>query len=66
VIRDREGGILVPPADSAALAAAMHEMLGLSEFERQRRRKAARLAASPFSTQAMAEKTLCVYMDVSR
>jgi len=44
----------------------MHEMLGLSEFERQRRRKAARLAASPFSTQAMAEKTLCVYLDVAR
>jgi len=66
VIRDREGGILVPPADSAALAAALHEMLGLSEFERQRRCQAARLAAKPFSTQAMAEKTLRVYSDVSR
>ncbi len=66
VIRDREGGILVPPSDSAALAAALHEMLGLSEFERQRQRQAARLAAKPFSIHAMAEKTLRVYSDVSR
>jgi glycosyltransferase involved in cell wall biosynthesis len=54
----------VPPANSAALAAALNHLLSLDEAEVQRQRQAARRAAQPFSTQAMAEKTLRVYSEV--
>ena len=64
VIQSGQGGILVPPADSAALAAALNHLLSLDEAEIQRQRRAARQAAQPFSTQAMAEKTLRVYSEV--
>ena len=64
VIQSGQGGILVPPADSAALAAALNHLLSLDEAEVQRQRRAARRAAQPFSTQAMAEKTLRVYSEV--
>jgi glycosyltransferase involved in cell wall biosynthesis len=64
VIRDGEGGLLVPPAASAALAAALNHLLSLDEAEIQRQRRAARWAAQPFSAQAMAEKTLRVYSEV--
>jgi len=64
VIRDGEGGLLVPPAASAALAAALNHLLSLDEAEIQRQRRAARRAAQPFSAQAMAEKTLRVYSEV--
>jgi len=64
VIRDGEGGLLVPPAASAALAAALNHLLSLDEAEIQRQRQAARQAAQPFSAQAMAEKTLRVYSEV--
>jgi len=64
VIQSGQGGILVPPADSAALAAALKHLLSLNEAEIQRQRQAARQAAQPFSTQAMAEKTLRVYSEV--
>jgi glycosyltransferase involved in cell wall biosynthesis len=64
VIQSGQGGILVPPADSAALAAALNHLLSLDEAEVQRQRQAARQAAQPFSTQAMAEKTLRVYSEV--
>jgi glycosyltransferase involved in cell wall biosynthesis len=64
VIQPGQGGILVPPADSAALATALKHLLSLNEAEIQRQRQAARQAAQPFSTQAMAEKTLRVYSEV--
>ena len=64
VIQPGQGGILVPPANSAALAAALNHLLSLDEAEVQRQRQAARRAAQPFSTQAMAEKTLRVYSEV--
>ena len=64
VIQSGQGGILVPPADSAALATALKHLLSLNEAEIQRQRQAARQAAQPFSTQAMAEKTLRVYSEV--
>ena len=64
VIRDGEGGLLVPPAASAALAAALNHLLSLDEAEIQRQRRAARRAAQPFSAQAMAEKTMRVYSEV--
>ena len=55
VIQPGQGGILVPPANSAALAAALKHLLSLNAAEIQRQRQAARQAAQPFSTQAMAE-----------
>jgi len=64
VIQPGQGGILVPPANSAALAAGLNHLLSLDEAEIQRQRQAARWAAQPFSTQAMAEKTLRVYSEV--
>ena len=64
VIQPGQGGILVPPANSAALAAALNHLLSLDEAEVQRQRQAARRAAQLFSTQAMAEKTLRVYSEV--
>jgi len=63
VIQPGQGGILVPPANSAALAAALNHLLSLDEAEVQRQRQAARRAAQRFSTQAMAEKTLRVYSE---
>jgi glycosyltransferase involved in cell wall biosynthesis len=63
VIQPGQGGLLVPPANSAALAAALNHLLSLDKAEIQRQRSAARLAAQPFSTQAMAEKTLRVYLE---
>ncbi len=66
VIRDGEGGFLVPPADSAALAAALNKLLSLDEAQSRRQRQAARQAAQPFSTQAMADKTLRVYLEAIR
>ena len=65
-IRPGEGGFLVPPANSAALATALDRLLSLDEAEMQRQRSAARLTAQPFSTQAMAQKTLRVYLNVAR
>jgi len=66
VIRDSEGGLLVPPADSAALAAALNKLLSLDEAQSWHQRQAARQAAQPFSTQVMADKMLRVYLEAIR
>jgi glycosyltransferase involved in cell wall biosynthesis len=61
VVRDGETGLLVPPHDSAALAAAIVELLCDPERRRSMGATAARHAREHYSIAGMAEGMLVVY-----
>jgi glycosyltransferase involved in cell wall biosynthesis len=66
VIEDAVNGYLVPPADAPALAGALTRALDLSAKARAAMSAAARRTAQTFSVEAMAERTLALYEEVTR
>jgi glycosyltransferase involved in cell wall biosynthesis len=66
VIEDAVNGYLVPPADAPALAGALTRALDLSAKARAAMSAAARWTAQTFSVEAMAERTLALYEEVTR
>ncbi|HUH15535.1 MAG TPA: glycosyltransferase family 4 protein, partial [Gaiellaceae bacterium] len=61
VVRDRETGLLVPPDDPAALAAALNALLGDRELSARYGTAGLARARAKFSVARMAERTLAVY-----
>ncbi|MCS7054563.1 MAG: glycosyltransferase family 4 protein, partial [Thermoflexales bacterium] len=59
-----ENGLLVPPADAAALRSALLNVLSLDEATRARWRVAAHQTAGHFTAEAMAARMLDVYRSV--
>ncbi len=61
VIQNGETGLLVPPANSAALAEAILKVLGDPVLARRLGENAARVCRARFSEQRMVEQTLAIY-----
>lgn len=61
VVCHGENGLLVPPADAAALQDALLRVLELDDATRLRWQQHARQTAQGFTAEAMAERTLGVY-----
>ncbi|MDX2073538.1 MAG: glycosyltransferase family 4 protein [Alphaproteobacteria bacterium] len=59
-----ETGLLVPPGDVGALAAAIENVMGLDETMQQHIARDARKQAERFSLDTMCEKTLAVYEEL--
>ncbi len=64
-VQNEESGLLVPPGDSGALAAALDRFITMNHAERDAMRAAARLRARAFSLEAMCAKTLAIYEAVA-
>jgi glycosyltransferase involved in cell wall biosynthesis len=64
-IEDGRNGFLAPPADPAALAAAVIGVLEMEPAGRRALSKAARGSARRFSVEAMAERMFAIYREVS-
>jgi glycosyltransferase involved in cell wall biosynthesis len=63
VIRDAETGLLVPPADPAAMASAVLRLLGDAALRHSLGSAAQQLAAERFSADAMAAEYVKLYRD---
>lgn len=63
---DGETGIVVPPRDVAALAAALHRLLSDSALAQRMGAAARRRAREEFSFQAMVARTLALYRSLQR
>ena len=61
VVRDGETGLLVPPADVAALAAAMVALLGDRELARRMGARGYEIARSDFTEEAMMSRATRLY-----
>ena len=66
VVLDRETGVLVPPADAAALARAMVELADAPDERRRLGRAGAERVRKIFGLERMVEETLAVYREVQR
>jgi glycosyltransferase involved in cell wall biosynthesis len=66
VVREGETGLLVPPADPAALGRALLKMLGNAEAAARMGREARRWARERFDIDAHVEATARVYREVAR
>jgi glycosyltransferase involved in cell wall biosynthesis len=64
VVRDRETGLLVPPADSRALADAIRELLGNPALADQLGRQGRDLVRREFSSAATARAVIRIYDDL--
>jgi glycosyltransferase involved in cell wall biosynthesis len=65
VVRDGENGLLVPPGDAAALAAAMQRLLADPGLRRRMGGAGRALVRREFSVEAMVEGNLAVYRDLA-
>ena len=61
VVRDGENGLLVPPADAAALAAAIERLVADGELRRRLAASALRDGLRLFTADRMVKETLAVY-----
>jgi glycosyltransferase involved in cell wall biosynthesis len=61
VVRDGENGLLVPPGDPEALAAAILELLDKPDLRRSLRAKAQERMTESHSWPAIAKRILSVY-----
>jgi glycosyltransferase involved in cell wall biosynthesis len=61
VVRDGETGLLVPPEDPAALAAAMRQLLGQEELRRRLGAEGRRLVLERFTADRMARSFRALY-----
>jgi glycosyltransferase involved in cell wall biosynthesis len=66
VVADGETGLLVPPRDPAALAAALRRLLEDPELRRRFGEAGRRRVAERFTAKAMEEKILELYAEVAR
>jgi glycosyltransferase involved in cell wall biosynthesis len=64
MVRHRENGLLVDPADPAGLAAAIEEVLANPDEARRMGAAGRRTAIESFSVDSMVEKTLAAYHEV--
>jgi glycosyltransferase involved in cell wall biosynthesis len=64
VVRDGLNGLLVPPADSAALGLAIKRLLGDPELAKRMGRAGAELVAESFSVEVMVAGNLRVYREL--
>ena len=64
VVQDRHNGILVPPRDSTALAAAIEELLTDGRSREVMGRRGRELAVAQWSVQRIAEQVLSVYSEL--
>jgi glycosyltransferase involved in cell wall biosynthesis len=64
VVRDGVNGLLVPPGDSAALAAAIRRLLSNRPLMQQMGQAGAALIESEFSIDCMVEGNLQVYREL--
>jgi glycosyltransferase involved in cell wall biosynthesis len=65
IITDGVNGLLVPPANPAALADALRRVLSLDAAAREQMQQAARASAQHFSVTRMAGEMLAIYQDAS-
>lgn len=66
VVRHEETGLLVPPKDVPALAAALKRLIDDKLLRRRLGEKARQAACDEFSQEKVAEETLTVYQDLLR
>jgi glycosyltransferase involved in cell wall biosynthesis len=66
LVRDGETGLLVPPEDPAALAAALHRLLDEPETARRLAEAARAQVFERFSEASMCARVLAVYEDLGR
>jgi glycosyltransferase involved in cell wall biosynthesis len=64
VVVDGETGLLVPPGDPAALAAALDRLIQDPELRRTMGTASQRRARSRFSAQQMVERTQALYAEL--
>jgi glycosyltransferase involved in cell wall biosynthesis len=64
IVRDGQNGLLVPPANPAALAAAIDRLLGDAPLRQQMSQRGRDLASREFSVDRMVEGNLAVYRDL--
>lgn len=64
VVHDEENGLLVPPRDSRALAAALERLLADAALRRRMGRRGRVRAVDEFSEQRVTGETLSVYRDL--
>lgn len=64
VIRDGETGLLIPPADSDALAGAIERLLRAPELRKKVGQCGRRLVEEQFSSNVMAKEYLAIYADL--
>ena len=64
VVQDRHNGILVPPRDSTALAAAIEELLTDDQNREVMGRRGRELAVAQWSVQRISEQVLSVYSEL--
>jgi D-inositol-3-phosphate glycosyltransferase len=61
LVADHGAGLLVPPGDADALAAAISRLLANPEERRRLEERAAAAASGPYSWDRIAEQTNAVY-----
>ena len=64
IVRDQDNGLLVPPGDASALAAAMDRLLGDETLRKQMGQRGRELVAREFSLEQMVAGNLVVYQDL--
>jgi glycosyltransferase involved in cell wall biosynthesis len=66
IVRDGQNGLLVPPRDSAALAAALERLIADSELRREYGASGRALVKREFAIEHVIERTLDVYGELER
>lgn len=61
IVRHEHNGLLVPPGDSSALAAALRRLIENPEARRAMGKQGSRLAALEFTSEIVVEQTLAIY-----
>jgi glycosyltransferase involved in cell wall biosynthesis len=64
VVREGENGLLVPPRDSAALAAALRRLLEDPKLRRAMGERSRARAVAEFSVERVIEQTLGLYREL--
>jgi glycosyltransferase involved in cell wall biosynthesis len=64
LVADHGAGVLVPPGDHEALAAAISNLIADPDARRRLEERAAAAASGPFSWDRIAEQTTAIYEQV--